>query len=411
MSGHLFSKRQVGIAAGVALCLILALLGTRLAASSNLELPEPTNEAPIWSIDLHTLGFARDQEPGFTFFGIPSHYSISTFDTHPLAFSSTNELAVAFVTHDVKGTKGEPIPGSWQLHFMAINSATGEVIAKKDSPMRSGYLPLMATYEGNFLLKDSYRLILYSTRLEKLSELDTEPFKPVDGFVTDSFSDDGRYIFVASNSRASQTVRMFDADSFQELRSQHAETGAWAASNSQFAVWQDHKELYRRSLYLRLGAESKEIYRDTGCGTPFYSAHFVTEDELVILSCNRLTLIDIEGKELFRQEFRANRPLEQRFGASSDGSRFAISLGESKGVENKFLDLGRYEISWRLFVYDNHLPAPITSFALNGKPFGFAFSPDGSELALLRGGILAVFRLPPASPTGEIGFNRALTSR
>jgi hypothetical protein len=43
----------------------------------------------------------------------------------------------------------------------------------------------------------------------------------------------------------------------------------------------------------------------------------------------------------------------------------------------------------------------VSSFALNGKLFGSALSADGSELALLRGGVLELFRLPPPPSKAE----------
>ncbi len=406
MSDRLFSKRQVEGGAGIALLFVSALFVSCLAASSPPELPEPATEKPIWTIDLHKLGFARDQEPGFTFFGFPSHYSISSFDTNALAFTSRNQLAVAFVTHDVKGTKGEPVPGSWQLHFATIDAATGNIIAMRDSPTRVGFPPLFATHQGNFLLEENYKIILYSPKLEKLNELDTELLKFDRGYEAFEYSADGRHIYitsVTSDPHAPQILRVFDADSLQESRSQSTESGAWPVSDSHLAMWQEQKDLYRRSLYLRSGAEWKEIYRDTGCGTPFYSAHLLTENDVVIISCNKLTVADAGGKVSFQQEVPSNRPFEKRFGASSNGRRFAVSLGESKGVEIPALDLGRSEIPWRLIVYDSQDRAAVSSFELRGKPFSFVLSSDGSEVALLRSGVLELFRLPvPSSKTREI---------
>ena len=111
-------------------------------------------------------------------------------------------------------------------------------------------------------------------------------------------------------------------------------------SDGYAARWEDRKDLYRRSFFLRSDAgEWKEIYRDTGCDTPFYSANFLTDSQLAIVSCYRLTVMDTEGKVSFTDDFPANRPPETRIIVSTDGRRFAISLGESKGVENAFLDL------------------------------------------------------------------------
>lgn len=104
------------IPAGVALLVVFGLSIAILAADSDSKLPEAANEKPIWSVDLHTFGFARDQGPRITFFGMPKHYSFSTLDTHALAFSSKNQIVVAFTTHEVNGRK--TVPETLLLHLV-----------------------------------------------------------------------------------------------------------------------------------------------------------------------------------------------------------------------------------------------------------------------------------------------------
>ena len=186
---------------------------------------------------------------------------------------------------------------------------------------------------------------------------------------------------------------------FQELQSRTLDAGEWAASADYLARWQDFKDANRRSLYVRSErSEWKEIYRDPSCGAPFYQygADFMTDSLLVIHSCNKLTVVDAEGRVFFTDTFPPNRPLEPKLGTSFDGRRFAITSGEWKGIDNEFLDLSRYAVPWRLIIYDTQARTAIVSFAIPWS-YSFALSPDGRELALLRSGILELFTLPAPS--------------
>jgi hypothetical protein len=378
------------IPAGVALLVVFGLSIAILAADSDSKLPEATNEKPIWSVDLRTFGFARDQEPRITFFGMPKHYSFSTLDTHALAFSSKNQIVVAFTTQEVNGRK--TVPGTLQLHLASFNAATGDVVATKDSPTPYSSFPLVATERGNFLLRESYRLILYSPKLERINELNMELLKPPGEFA--SFSTDGRYIFVEGYDRSANelhTPRMFNADTLEELKPETAE----AASDHKLTIWQERRELHRRSLYLRSDSTWKEIYRDSGCNESSSVAYLLRPSLLAIVSCHKLTLMNTEGNVYFSTTFPRKHELES-FGASSNGQRFALAISELKKQPFWLGDPGYDRIHPTLIVYDADNHEAVSTFTLNQKgemPFGFSLSADGSQIALLRGGVLELYQI------------------
>src|SRR5271154_259053 len=89
------------------LCALAALLLMSLDPSgaaegnSDSSLTESTGQVPSWSVDLHNLGFARDQiGGGWSFLGIGSRnsYLSSRFVDHALVLTPKGEVAVVFTT-------------------------------------------------------------------------------------------------------------------------------------------------------------------------------------------------------------------------------------------------------------------------------------------------------------------------
>lgn len=401
--------KVVRIVFSVVVAIAVSVFIALAADNSRPTVPELFHEKPLWSVNLHTLGFARDREPTFFFFG--TRATVSRLAREAVSFSSAGAIAVAFNTM-TEGSNGKFIPGTFNSYLLTFDAATGKSIGNQSVGVSS----VRATRQGNFLVDDgNFQLSLYSPELKKLHEMDLRSL--ADGYSSASFPFNGDHIFIRSESddrSGRYAVRTLDADTLEQssLRTIDGEAytnggdQAWAASSNYLARWQELKEVYRRTLSIRSeGAEWKEIYKDPGCGPPFYrySAYFLTDTTLAIQSCNRLTVTDVEGRMSFADTFPPNSPLETTLGASSDGKRFAVSLGQWKGVENKFLDLGRYDVPSRLVIYDTQARAAIASFAISW-PYSFALSPDGRQLALVRGGILELLLLP--NPNEAVNANQ-----
>ena len=147
--------------------------------------------------------------------------------------------------------------------------------------------------------------------------------------------------------------------------------------------------------YVSEGNQRKEIYRDTGCGEPYGSASFVTENLIVVRSCNKLSLVDADGNVSFSTTYARQYDL-QTFDSSADGKRFAIAVAELKKEPFWTGDPGYDDVHPTLIVFDTKTHKSVSSFVLNQKyerPFSFALSADGSQMALFRNGVLELYRI------------------
>jgi hypothetical protein len=346
-------------------------------------------------------------------------YSESALSVHAVAFNSAGNVAIVFTTYE--RTNDRPLPGTGLVHFACFDTKTGKVTFVKQWPAQ-GSLPIIAptlraTYKGNFLLKNADQLVLYSPALEEITSVELGAGRYLPNYYW--VSTDGHYVFLESEHDKVYTLSMLDAETLKTIRSWTLEQPFASASERYLAMWREFKEPARSSLYLRSdSAQWKELYVDQNCNNRDQYAHFVTENVLLILSCNKMVVMNVEGKVLASHALASNTPVEvlfDRFDAhfasyvdpgeisvspSSGGQRFAIVEDEIKRDPWWTGDPGRGLVPWRLVIYETKSGEASFSFAFNVKypsstrSISFALSPDGSELALFRDGVLAFFRLP-----------------
>lgn len=383
--------------ATLALIIFDPVLVARSASDPNQ--PGPTGQTPSWSVDLHTLGFGRDQERPSTMFGNRTPYLESRLDDHAIAFTSTGQVGVIFWTLTMTSSGGY-VPGTGTTYLISLDVATGRVIATKQWPWRpdrSGPTSITATPSGKFLLEGDSQLVLYSPSLQVINSVQLE--KQIEAHwpsFSCAISTDGHYVFVQIKKNNAYTLSMLDSETLQLVRTWSSDFPIATASEHYSARWQDLKDVYRRSLYVQSrGTEWKEIYRDIGCNGLPGSANFLTDTVLLVRSCNKFTVVNSEGNVLFSSEVPSKHELGT-FGASANGQRFAVSIAELKKQPWWTLDPGYDNINSTLVVYDVATHQAISSFTLYQKderPFRFTFSDDGSQLALLRIGVLEMYRI------------------
>ncbi len=400
----------------------LVLFGThvRVGASSNHhDLPEPSGAKPVWSMDLQAQGFARE---GLGLYWFANHERlVSRIDVHGVALNSKGQGAIVFTTYQLKNGGGY-VPGTGAVHFICFESATGKLVATKQWPIRGG-LPLNAaprirpTPAGNFLMEDNEQLVLYSPALETTGSLEIGAGRYLPHLYW--VSTDGRYIFLQNEHDKSYTLSMLDIETLRTVRSRPLEQPVAAASEHYLAMWRGLKGSPKGSLYLRSDdSEWRDFYDDPDCDNRDQFARFLTETVLLIRSCSKLTMVDVEGKVFSSHVFTSNIPVELlfpkfsspsfyadsgeiSFNSAFDGQRFAVVVDEIKRDPWWTGDPAKGPVPWRLVIYDTNSTEAISSFALNGKypswdrSISFALSHDGSELALFRNGVLEVFRLGP----------------
>lgn len=380
--------------------MLLILLGfilflpIELTHGSDLKALEPTGQTPIWRLDLHPLGFTNDEERR-------GEYWLTRF-ARPVAMTQSGDIAVIFV--NFRMNSHGYVPGTSSLHFVIVNRDSGKVTSSKAWPVAdgSGTPSIIATLDDHLLLYSDFSgaLALYSSNLELTSSASFEKQGKVGSNWTSS---DGRYFFYEVKDGSRYGLTMIETDTLKPLQSWNSDFPIAAASDRYFARWEQVKDQYRRSLYVRSqDSEWKEIYRDTGCNQASAFVQFLAQDLLLIRSCDKATILAVDGKVSFAITIPPKHDMGLTFGTSelgtsSDGKRFAISIAGSKKQPWWTGDPGYDRVHPILILYDTAGPNPVSTFTLNAKlerPSAFALSSDGSLMALLRSGFLELYRLP-----------------
>jgi hypothetical protein len=319
-------------------------------------------------------------------------YLLSGFNAHGIAFTSTGQIGVVFSTATMNSSNWY-VEGTATTHLISIDAATGKTLATTQWA-GPGSSSLTSTPSGKLLL-DGGQLVLYSSSLQVInSVLLLKEVEQRYVIVSRTISPDGNYVLVETGDNSPYMVTVYDAETLRPVRSWSSNFPIAAFSGRRLSRWS------QGSLYVKEeGTDWREIYKETDCSERYRSADFLTGNLIAVRSCNKLTLVDTDGNVTFSERFPREYKLEDLF-ASANGERFAISVARLKRDPIWLIgDRGYQRIRPTLTVYDARSHQVLSSFVLNQKyekRFSCAFSADGSQLALLRSGVLQLYRIPHA---------------
>ncbi len=305
------------------------------------------------------------------------------------------------------------------MHLSVYDSATGKPTGTKEWPAPDASKTVAApaistTLNGDFLLEYAGQLTLYSPSLQIIRSAEIESGGPRFSYWA---SPDGRYAFFTGEKDRINILTIVDTETPQVLRSINPDRPISAASTQYLAAWTlpVHGDAAPKSLEIQSTKSGWErFYFDAGCQAQYsMGVGFLNGVNLIISSCDKLSVINAEHKVLFSQAFSKRQTIEQirrsfysssriAFSSSSDGERFAIAQDQPKRDPWWFGDPGTGPVPERLLVYDVSVSGKaIASFELHGRyetdydRLSFTLSPDGMSLALVRDTNLEFVRLSP----------------
>jgi len=138
------------------------------------------------------------------------------------------------------------------------------------------------------------------------------------------------------------------------------------------------------------GAWTVSYSSSTVCQT---SAQALDNATFYVIEGNELKLIKRDGSTLFRQSIKKGE-FADVIRPSADGNRLAIAFVALR-VGSEFFDVNSHQVLKRIQVYD--IPSRRVVFTLENKGVDlqsvsdFGLSPDGSQLVVLRGGIVETY--------------------
>lgn len=392
-------------------CLLAVLV--ILVCSEAFAAGSPQQDAPAWSVNLHTFGSPgdspREWPPRSWNWKGPLEPPDFWFWQRGISFTDDDTLAVYFVIQQEPtklSVRGSPQPSDpFQLRGIFFDVSSGRVKHEQqwstaaDTP--SG---IFATHDGRFLVLGGQQLSLYSRDFGLLRQLSLHTGEGRPPWWEVEVSPTGQFLFlVRSTIRPRQKhVLRLKSDTLEQLNTLDAwdEKGFFhiAAGENTLARQERHVVLVRsvdgpwRAIHTMGASASQDTSQE-------YDSVFL--DNQTILLTNRtqgFVLLSTEGKVLFEenlQEELGKRGALMELGKSQDGSRFAIGVAWFRGGR---FDTAEYRAVWRVIVYDVGRQKRIV--AVDVKPqrdviHTLALSPNGQWLAVLVGSKVQVFRLPP----------------
>jgi hypothetical protein len=380
-----------------------AIIGMKLSLARGVseDKAQPTSKTPLWQLDVGALGYV--QWPG-------PREELDRPGKDQICFPTSSLVAITFVTREPplalprRGQSEAALP--FRLHALFVDTSSGQVMEKREWPTaseRSGIEPVIG---GRFIVVTPDKLMLYSSALEVVKELELFFGREAIDWRVDP-SPGGKYLVVEyqpqSDSARGAGYTDFEwrnlwinADDLQVLR-------AWTERGMGSHQWTitDDGILFDG---WKIGKPDGPF--DRLCHPypqPYCSGGSLVNNHTVFSSSGGsergawMALISTSGESLMHQDL-LHREILRKLVHSADGRRFALALDKGRGG-SAILDIApQYSLN-RIIVYD--LAARKWIYTLDPKKQGFkhihglALSPDGSLLGLItQDGTLEVYRLP-----------------
>jgi len=429
-------RRDVSVFLGLTLICVACCVLSRAETEAPSMAKGQWSETPIWQLDLRPFGYGSASKIPM----LPRYREA----VERIFFTSDDVLTATFVT-PVADTS--PAVGSrprraaaWRLHAVFIEATTGRVRTTKEWPIASPKCQVLPVAGGALLLFAPDRLVLYSPDLEPAKELPLPAFKLTNEDIPKVLQSASRKTILLKyysdeNSVSSQgwftghyDFMWIDAQSLNVVLSWRQDAGenTWhgpeyvnalggsvdTISDGEIAWGVNGAILIRRLdqpwrliCYLRPECSTPQFVSNENLLTFFNMRAFPKSDDAVAVLREDGSLL-LKDQIACRENDLLGRPV-----VSADGRRFAL-LVYSEGGEIDFMDFHLrsarqtlrdvrvFDIPSRHWVYSLQAKKKIKGIA--GDPFplqGLALSPDGSQMAILTGDVLEVFRLPSSYST------------
>src|SRR5208337_3180044 len=375
------------------LCTVLwtffwVIIGIRLSLARGVseDKGQPTSKAPLWQLDVRALGYVHWAGPW---------EKIGRGGMDQICFPTSSQVAITYVTREApgalprRGQSDAALP--FRLHALFVDTRSGLITGKREWPTASGQSGIVPAIGGEFIVVTPDKLMLYSSALEILKELELALGREaIDWRVAPSPG--GKYLVVEFQPQSDiargagytdfEWRRLWiNAENLQVLRT-WTERGIsshdWTISDDGLAFdgWKIGRPDGPRE-WLCLPYNNAKPY----CGG--YGS-LLTNQIVFMMSWpprdQWMALISTSGEVLMHQDLLHGETF-RKLVHSADGRRFALSLDKGKGG-SAALDIAPHYSLNRIIVYD--LAAREWIYTLDPKKqkikaiHELALSPDGN---------------------------------
>lgn len=378
-------KKILGSALGLHLLAIVPLVRAQ-TKSQGFE-PALSRVPPVLEMDLRKHGYRT--------------YLSGGRDSLSLAFTDRNDIVFAWTTVDDSSVDKKigllPTAAS-HLHALLLDARTGRKKDGREWPASSFYATIHPVGKEKFLICTGKSIQLLSPDFDVIR---VQAIPRSNSCIGGDVSPSRQSFSINTGVGNNYQPTLFDAESFapiakwsREARGvRFTDTLLVGTCSPQFKLCIRKSNQPWEPFHF---AETDEPVRDNPYKLPF----FVNDSILAIVRAGEMAVVTVEGALLFRVALRngLGNPA-----TSTGGERFALIESKSRGLTNEALDMYAFPSDDHVVVYSLHERMAIYTRKVKGtSPWSpwvvhrnrLALSPDGTLLAVLDDGMLAVYQLP-----------------
>jgi hypothetical protein len=412
--------------AGAVLCVVSPALAQRRGGGSALDrsdlsngramvdrLPDKPSQAPAFTVPAQTLGFSA---PGPNYLG--EHTSLVSLD-----FLDENRLLFTFrVPGLIRRQAGEREAGEYemrQIRAVVLNLPSGTVEAEALWTVHDRDRYLWALKDGHFLLRDQNHLELGDAALElkpylrfpePLLYLEMDPSQQF--LVTDSHEPEAKTEkpgeAASPVSQPGFLVRILRRDTGQVMLVSRSNTAVHLPINADGYLERLRARGDKWLLNLKYFSGGNSILGQlTSTCSPLFD--FVSQREVLATTCGdagegKLVAMTTDGRRLWEYQIAGMTTMPQLVMAP-DGLRLAReTLAVTQAIDAQ-TPLDREDVKGQRVNVLNAADGKVALVAPASPALdaggNVAISPSGRRVAVLNGGQIQVFELPPAPPLPE----------
>jgi hypothetical protein len=342
----------------------------------------------LLKVDLRTYGFGAAKPWKTSLFRIAG--LMREYDE--VAFGGSEKIIAAITS--------SPNPDARHLRTLTaviFDARSGSILGTGNWDAVYYKLGLLPTPSGNIVVRVGDELRLYTSDLRLLQEV-ALPLsrRPGAEYWKAILTPSGKSLVLVHGVEKSLELQWLDPDSLNVKQTWNAPDGMFYQTSNGYVplddgilvTLQDSRLQTCGINFVNFNSTWTASFRSsTLCET---SAQALDNNTFYLRVGSELILIKRDGSILFRQSIRKGE-LADVIRPSADGNRLAIAFEAQRGG-SEFFDVNSHEVLKRIQVCD--VPSRRMIFTLEGKRIDlrnvsdFVLSPDGSQLVVLRGGVV-----------------------
>ncbi len=246
------------------------------------------------------------------------------------------------------------------------------------------------TRDGRFVVRTYTDLRLFSPDLKQLASF---PLPPQPVWTDFQVTPDGRRIVVPNG----DWLLILDADSLVKLHQVPASRNYATVFDGDARLDWGLRPGISDKVFLRVSAQPADMLYQAPDNSPL-SAAFLADEVVYVERDDAAVVLSADGKQLYSLKLRGDAHLVhtslggQRFALESLGATFGgrllhpLDRSGQRGVDKETVEVFEVGSGKQVFALE---------WRPGRHPSDVALSPDGLRLALIRGGFLEVYDLPP----------------